>query len=293
MKLSELLTVDRVVVPMRVEDLRSGMRKLARSLVGRDGGLDEADVERVVQEAMEGDAGDLVRVNEAFLLAAVEMSGVTQLTAALGVAPSPFRVDGRSPGGHPTLARGLILLVTPRRLSNLRVQAIPTLVRYFREGKRTRKLLEADGPEAILALEGLDGVEVHDRLVVEDALTPLQYRVYPDTPMDEVVDLMIRRGLHAVPVVGENHEVLGILTGGDALEHLLPRRLGGDRNERGPSPARDVMSRSVLCVSENQPLAEAANMMLNRDVAQLPVVREGQLIGMLTRETVLRQLFGR
>jgi CBS domain-containing protein len=52
--------------------------------------------------------------------------------------------------------------------------------------------------------------------------------------------------------------------------------------------ARDVMTRSVLCVSEEQTLLEASRAMLGRDVGQLPVVREGELIGFLDRMTIMR-----
>ena len=125
-------------------------------------------------------------------------------------------------------------------------------------------------------------------LMVEDALKPAQYRVYPDTPLADVVDLMVRREVRAVPVVGEQYEVLGIITSGDVLDRVL--------NERPDAPgseelfARDVMTRAVLCVSEDQPLVEAANTMVNRDVEQLPVVRDGEFIGFVTRDTILRTL---
>lgn len=293
MKLSELLTADRILLPMDARDVRGAIEAVADHLVAH-GALDEDSGEAVAPEVVSGERGDLIRINEAILLGAAETEGVEELTVAVGVSRAPFRVDIRGGGkGDATLARSLVLVLTPRRISNLRVQAIPTLVRFLRDSQHSRAILQADGAEDILALEDLSIVEIHDRLLVADALTPLQYRVYPDTPMEEVVDLMIRRSLHAVPVVGESHEVLGILTAGDALEHLLPRRLGGEAQDEGPSVARDVMSRSVLCVSEDQLLVEAANTMVNKKVAQLPVVREGELIGFLTRETVLRQLFGR
>jgi len=127
-------------------------------------------------------------------------------------------------------------------------------------------------------------------LLVEDALKPAQYRVYPDTPLTEVVDLMVRREVRAVPVVGERYEVLGIITSGDALDRVLNERPGTPDCEE--LLAGDVMTRAVLCVSEDQPLLEAANTIVNRGVGQLPVVRDGEFIGFVTRDTILRTLLG-
>jgi len=128
-------------------------------------------------------------------------------------------------------------------------------------------------------------------LLVSSAAQPVKYRVYPETPLSEVVDLIVRREVRALPVVGESFEVLGIITAGDALEQVL-RDLPSESADggRGELAARDVMTRSVLCVSETQGLLDAAQMMVNRDVEQLPVVREGQLVGLLTRDAILRAL---
>jgi CBS domain-containing protein len=131
-------------------------------------------------------------------------------------------------------------------------------------------------------------------LRVADALTPIRYRIYSDTPLLEVIELMVRRRLRWVPVVGQRYEVLGVITVGEALKHALP--WGRAEAEATEAPlgagltARDVMSRSVLCLSEDQPLAEAASVMVNRDVDELPVVRAGELVGVLSREAILRVL---
>ena len=132
-------------------------------------------------------------------------------------------------------------------------------------------------------------------LRVEHAFQAVQYRVYPETPLAEVVDLMVRRGAGAIPVVGEQYEVLGIITTGDALTRVLRDGAGekGDADdERTGLTARDIMTRAVLCVSETQPLLDAARMMVHRDVEQLPVVRDGELIGLITRDAVLAALHG-
>ena len=156
------------------------------------------------------------------------------------------------------------------------------------------RLVAADSIAGVGVIKELMDTDLRERFLVADALTPVQYRVYPDTPLLEVLDLIVRRRLRAVPVVGERYEVLGVITAGDSLKHLISRRRSTESEaepEGASMRARDVMTRSVLCVSEDQALTEAASMMVNRDVDQLPVVRAGELVGFLTRESVLRILF--
>jgi CBS domain-containing protein len=131
-------------------------------------------------------------------------------------------------------------------------------------------------------------------LLVEDALEAVDHRVRPDTPLSEVVDLMVRLAIEAVPVVGDRSEVLGMVTSGDALGQLMhePASAAGSPSENELT-ARDVMTRAVMCVSEGQPLIEAAHMMVHRDVDQIPVARDGRLVGVVTRAKVLRALHQR
>jgi predicted transcriptional regulator len=51
------------------------------------------------------------------------------------------------------------------------------------------------------------------------------------------------------------------------------------------------MSRTVMSVSEDQDLLDAAWMMVNREVAQLPVMRGGEIVGIVSRDAVMRALF--
>lgn len=157
-------------------------------------------------------------------------------------------------------------------------------------------MVDSDSTADIGVIKEFMDLSPSEPLLVADALTPVQYRVYPDTPLTEVLDLIVRRGLEVVPVVGERYEFLGVITEGDSLKHLLARwretqsEAEAEENN-GAVIARDVMTRSVLCVSEDEELIDAAIKLVNRDVDQLPVVRAGELVGFLARESVLRILF--
>lgn len=291
MRVSDLLTPDRILVPL--EDAGS-LEDALVAMLGRleeVGGLRPGSAKTIASALASGAGGDLIRVQSGIILLAARTDKVPDLTAAVAVLSPPVSLAPREPEDA---AEVLILLLTPRRLSTLKVQALPSLLRVFREEARAARLRRAREPADVLALREFMELELHERLLVEDAMTPLNYRVFPGTPVDEVVDLMIRRGLSAVPVVGERYEVLGVITSAEALRHLLPRRVSGEVEEAGPAEsrptARDVMLRSVMCVSEDQSLLEAANLMVNRDMAQVPVIREGEFVGFLNRDAVLRKL---
>lgn len=155
-------------------------------------------------------------------------------------------------------------------------------------GDAVRTAARNDDAGAVLSSRDFREAEIVTDVRVAHVLTPLSYRVYRDTPVPEVQTLMLRRRIAAVPVVGEDLEVLGLITAGDLLEHAMSE---ADGAERGPLAARDVMTRSVFCVSDEESLAEAGRALSARGVAQLPVVREGEIVGFLERAAVMRAFF--
>jgi CBS domain-containing protein len=294
MKLADLLMDDWIAVPLEVRDLKEAVAALVQLLV-HSGSVDPEGGLRLLRD-LPSTRGEVVRVNDEIVLVLGRFESLDDVSVLLGIGKEPFVVS-TDPARGPSTARALILMLTPRRLDLFKERFVPALARALKDEGRTARLLSAGSPMEIRAFKELMGVELQDRFLVEDALTPLQYRIYPDTPLLEVVDLMVRRGLRAVPVVGESYQVLGVITVGDALKHMIPRVRGGEEGAAAGAAkeltARDVMTRTVMCVSEHQSLIEAANLMINRDVEQLPVVRDGELIGTLTRDSILRVLFGR
>jgi CBS domain-containing protein len=179
---------------------------------------------------------------------------------------------------------------------------VASLARALRSGGVVEALVAARSPEEILSIPELREMVVQPRLSVRDIMTQRVFRVYPETPVGELLQLLSRHALKSVPVVNEKREVLGIVTDRDLLRHLLPitGRVGPPPKDAaegdGPLlevPVREIMSRSVMCISEDQALAEVVSVMVNKNVDRLPVVSEGKLTGYLTRGDVLRKLFGR
>ena len=289
MRVSDILSDDRIVLQTEGRSLEDVLTTLVTA--GSMAGGGDRD-QRLVAELVSG-VGEVFRIGEETVLVAAQTELVDELCGALAVAAEPIEIAVQ--GAAPAACRVILLLLTPRRVATLRDQIIPAITRVLRDRRLEDQLTGATRPEQAFALTNLMSVELQEHLLVEDALISLNYRVYPDTPLPEIIDLMVRREVRAVPVVGENYEVLGIITAGDAIKHLLPRfRLGeveGTVADAAEEPtARDVMSRTIMCVSEDQSLLEAANILVNRDLEQIPVVREGELVGFVNREVILRLL---
>jgi CBS-domain-containing membrane protein len=129
--------------------------------------------------------------------------------------------------------------------------------------------------------------------------------VTADAPLAEVVELLLRRDVKALPVVDAHRRVVGIVTGGDLLGRgglnlrlSLKQELDPDtlRQElaalaQSGKTARDVMTRHVRTVEADLDLAEAIRRMAAGGVKRLPVVDpRGELIGIVTRADVLRAI---
>jgi CBS domain-containing protein len=289
MILSEIVSRDRILVPLEAETWEEAVGLLCHQLESSRTLVRGAGT-RLAGEFLSGAGGEVIRVNEWVVLLAAQTNEVENLVGCMGSARVPFDLGDQGEGGTASI---LFLLLTPRRVSPLKIQAIPALSRFFRDKENAARLRDAGTTRDIVSFSEFMNLEVQDQLLVADGLTPLKYRVYPDTPFSEIMGLMVRQGIRAVPVVGEKLDFLGLITSREAIRYLIPEQLtgAGGAKEMGSLMAREIMTRSVMCISEDQSLVEAANLMVNKGVSQVPVVRGGELVGFLTAETALQLLY--
>jgi CBS domain-containing protein len=140
-------------------------------------------------------------------------------------------------------------------------------------------------------------------LHVRDVMVLGVSTVSSDASLADVVQLLLRRNIKAIPVVDQRRHVVGIITGGDLLRRggldlrlSLSQELEADALRqrlaeltRSRKTARDVMTRSVRTVEADVDLDAAIRLMVERRVKRLPVVdRRGELVGIVSRADVLR-----
>jgi len=141
------------------------------------------------------------------------------------------------------------------------------------------------------------------QIKVRDIMTPDPQRVTPETPVQDVVRLLLGVTFTSVPVVDRAGRPLGIIAQGDLVYRAgLPLRLGlladsapGRKDSAlqalAGKQAESVMTRPAVVIAEDQRLTDAVDLMLRKDVKRLPVVDEnGLLTGVLSRVDVFRTI---
>lgn len=303
MKLGELLSPARVVVPLEARDLREATMRLARSL--EDSGV-VADPERFAALLAEEWPEDIVAVEGKAFLPHFRSDAFRQTSVALGVAPKPVR---RGAGRRGT-ARIVVLVVAPMGEAAAYLRTMAAVARALQNDEVLAAMHWASSADELLAIPGLGDAPIPDDVTVADVMTTHVTSVGPDTTLAQAGQLLLERNVRAVPVTGPNGEVLGLLTDSHLLNHLLPsvvsalstgqvratrrkgRGKGAQPEDPGAIPVREVMDRSVLCLSEDQTVADVAALMLAKDVDRFPVTRDGALVGFLTRGDIIRKLLG-
>lgn len=291
MKLRDVLTPAHVIAPLEATSVRHATERLADRLIQAGAVAAPQRLLAVIQHAW---PEDMVSVGEHAFLPHFRTESVSRIAVALGVAARPVRWE-KAP--HRT-ARIVILIVAPPRETTAYLQVVGALARALADPASVLAILAAKSPEQVVALPALSDAELPGQLTVRDVMTPHVFTVKGDCSLGEVARMMVERDIRAVPVVDDGGGLLGIVTHRELLRHLVPefqqRSKSGDYRRAGSdprlTPVREAMSRSVLCLSDEQPLADVASLMNSKDMDRFPVVRDGVLVGFLTRADLIRRL---
>jgi len=139
-----------------------------------------------------------------------------------------------------------------------------------------------------------------------DVMTANVVTIQADEHVINVARLLLDRRISAVPVVDADGKLLGIVSEGDLLRRVetdTERKRDGWNGlfasrpslaaEYAKSHARragDVMTRNVVTVAGDVPLSHIADLFEKHNIKRVPVVRDGRVVGIVSRADLLRAL---
>jgi CBS domain-containing protein len=139
-----------------------------------------------------------------------------------------------------------------------------------------------------------------------DIMSTRVISVAPDANVLEAIRLMLQNHISGLPVIDRSGALVGVVTEGDFLrrtetgterkrprwlEFLMgPRRLADEYVHTHARRIEEVMTRTPVTITEDAALDEAVRVMERRRIKRLPVMRGGQVVGIVSRANLLHAL---
>ena len=148
-----------------------------------------------------------------------------------------------------------------------------------------------------------------------DVMTTDVITVDPNTSVQALAALLSERGISGVPVVDSDNRVIGVVSEGDLLHRIetgterRPERAAGRRRswwleaiasdhdllardyvKSHGRTVKDIMTPDVISVADTTELAEIAMLLETKRIKRVPVVRDGKLVGIVSRGNLVRAL---
>jgi CBS domain-containing protein len=134
-------------------------------------------------------------------------------------------------------------------------------------------------------------------MLARDVMRRQVVSVEPSRRLGDVAEVLAGNRISGVPVVDGDGRLLGMI----AVENMVCAEDGRRRHWRqilaDPSlllhqeaSAGEIMSRDVLTVEETTPLSTLIRLLAKRPIKRVPVVKEGRLVGIVSRIDVLQAL---
>lgn len=118
---------------------------------------------------------------------------------------------------------------------------------------------------------------------VKDTMRTRVVSVRPDATVEEAIRTLLAHDVSGAPVLDDEGRLLGIISEFQLLEVVYDPNLKA-------APVRDFMTKDVITVDETALLATVANMFIMHRIRRVPVVREGQVVGVVSRRDLLRYI---
>lgn len=106
--------------------------------------------------------------------------------------------------------------------------------------------------------------------------------IRPETTIEAAQRVLLRYGHSGLSVVDDSDQLVGVISRRDldiALHHGFSH-----------APVKGYMTTNLKTITPDTPLPEIESLMVTYDIGRLPVLENGQMVGIVTRTDVLRQL---
>jgi CBS domain-containing protein len=146
-------------------------------------------------------------------------------------------------------------------------------------------------------------------VTARDIMTSDVITVSPQTTVKEIAELLTKYGIAGVPVIDDEHRVLGVVTEADLLvrsarphfPHYIqlldgfvflesPKRFDEEVRKMIAMTAEEIMTKEVVTCAPDASVEDVATLMVDRNVNRIVVTEDERLVGIVTRADIIKTL---
>mgnify|MGYP000875325679 CR=1 FL=1 len=134
-----------------------------------------------------------------------------------------------------------------------------------------------------VAPEQMYGANSHASLPAWQVMKKSLITVRPDSPLSEAIALMADYSLSGLPVTDGKIHLVGMITEKDVMPYFYNR-------QTPPTMVRDLMTADIVTFGPNDSIIEICECLIENQFRRVPIVKDGALIGLISRADVIRYI---
>ncbi|MEO9474250.1 MAG: CBS domain-containing protein [Cyclobacteriaceae bacterium] len=123
-------------------------------------------------------------------------------------------------------------------------------------------------------------------VTVSDYMSTKLITFHPDQHMDEVINSLLKNKISGGPVVNDSGDLVGVISEGDCMKEVVKGKYNNMPNLSGT--VSDHMSTSVISISPETNIFDAAGKFLELRIRRFPVVSHGKILGQISQKDIMR-----
>jgi len=297
-KLAALLDKESIILPLKASNRFEAIKKL---LEGVDRAYDYVDATELldVLESREREMPTIL--GNGFFFPHARIETLDDFVVVFGI--SPDGIPDEKAEDEPI--KFSFLIVCPFEKNSLMLKTRAAFLNLLLNEHNFKALLRAKNSIAVLKIIEKSNIDVRQELLVTDLMKTEIVKITPVTPLVHIVEIMFKEGIDTLPIVDEDQNFLGIVSGYNILRVAIPDYVDNLESisflesseplyalfkNRNEILAKDIMSKTVVQVSAETMAIEAAFLMVRNRVRTVYIIENAKLLGILTRRDLISRI---
>lgn len=124
--------------------------------------------------------------------------------------------------------------------------------------------------------------------LVKDYMSKQLITFKPEQTIDQVVSILIYKGISGGPVTDDSNNLVGIISEGDCLKQIIKGKYNNQPHLNGL--VKEHMVKEVKTLKPDNTILEAAVAFLEQRIRRFPVLDNGKLVGQISQRDVMKAI---